>query len=151
MRQLIVEVDGTPRPQGSLRVHRAPGGKIAARYSQAVYAWRAQVTQALLDAANGQALFAGPVSLRLGFKLRRPQDHFGTGRNANTLRPGAPGWPTGRPDLDKLARSIADSITDAGIWKDDSQVVHLETAKRYTDNRPGVVIHIEEMERKLDV
>lgn len=137
---VTIDVRGLPRPQGSMRVHTLPNGKTAVRYPPAVYAWRAQVQQAVaqLDAEP----FVGAVELRLGFDLPRPVGHYGTGRNARVVRAGAPAHPCVAPDLDKLTRCIGDAITDAGLWKDDSQVVLIEAAKRYTSDVPGVVIAV---------
>ena len=43
------------------------------------------------------------------------------------------GWPIKRStgDVDKLARLVLDAITDAGLWRDDSQCVRLTTSKVY--------------------
>jgi len=36
--------------------------------------------------------------------------------------------------VDKLCRAIGDSLSDAGIWDDDSQIVKLVAFKRYADD-----------------
>jgi len=140
---LTIDVRGVPRPQGSMRLHTLPNGKTAARYPAVVYAWRAQVQQAVAQLDTEP--FLGPVELRLGFDLPRPVGHFGTGRNRDLIRASAPAHPTVAPDLDKLTRCVADAITDAGLWKDDSQVVVIYAAKRYVTNRPGVLIIVQEL------
>ena len=144
-RSITIDVRGTPRPQGSLKMHPTANGKIAARYSDVTYQWRAQVTHAVMDTNVEQ--FDGPVEVRLGFALARPQGHLLTGKKTMGLvSPSAPGWPAVKPDLDKLSRSILDSCTDAGLWRDDSQVVVLVAAKRYaTSGPPGVLITVTEM------
>lgn len=138
-----IDVRGLPHPQGSLKLHQLPNGKTAARYPAAVYQWRAQVQQAVAMQMFEQCLesFQGAVELRLGFDLPRPQGHFGTGRNAGIIKQSAPPWPIVAPDTDKLIRAVADAITDAGLWKDDSQVVAIHAAKRY-QSPPGVLIQI---------
>jgi crossover junction endodeoxyribonuclease RusA len=141
-RKVSIDVRGMPHPQGSMRLHALPNGKTAARYPAAVYAWRAQVQQAVAQAEEPP--IGGAVELRLGFDLPRPMGHFGTGRNAGVIRPAAPSWPTVMPDLDKLVRCVCDAITDAGLWKDDSQVVSLISAKRYA-SPPGVKITVTEL------
>lgn len=140
-RVVTLDVRGLPRPQGSMRLHTLPNGKTAARYPVAVYAWRAQVQQAVAE----QELppFEGAVKLLLGFDLPRPTGHHGTGRNAGVVKPSAPAWPTVAPDLDKLVRCVSDAITDAGLWHDDSQVVTIQAAKRY-HSPPGVRITVVE-------
>jgi Holliday junction resolvase RusA-like endonuclease len=145
-RTLMVNVRGLPRPQGSLRLHKLPNGGTAARYPAVVYAWRAQVQQAVADACLGAEPFLGAVEVGLGFDLPRPMSHFGTGRNAGHVKASATPHPTVAPDLDKLARCINDAITDAGAWKDDAQVVRLYAAKRYVTTTPGVLITITEAE-----
>ena len=49
-------------------------------------------------------------------------------------------WPDRRPDLDKLCRACLDSLTGI-VWRDDTQVVHLEASKDY--GAPGVMIWVE--------
>jgi Holliday junction resolvase RusA-like endonuclease len=149
-RTVTIDVRGVPHPQGSMRLHSLPNGKTAARYPAAVYAWRAQVQQAV--AQLEEPPLGGAVELRLGFDLARPQDHFlpvNSRRSAPELRPSAPAWPINilSGDIDKYTRSVCDSITDAGLWKDDSQVVTVTAAKRYCPpgKSPGVHIVITEL------
>jgi Holliday junction resolvase RusA-like endonuclease len=142
-RSVTVDVRGMPRPQGSLKMHRLPNGGVAARYPAAVWQWRAQVQQAVAE--RNEPAFPGAVDLRLGFDLPRPAGHYGTGRNQDTVKQSAPASPTVMPDLDKLIRCVADAITDAGLWRDDSQVVSIAAAKRYTHTQPGVLITVTEL------
>lgn len=142
-RTVSVDVRGLPRPQGSMRLHTLPGGATAARYPAVVYAWRAQVQQAVAELEAEP--FCGPVELRLGFDLPRPAGHYGTGRNSQAIKASSPGFPAVMPDLDKLVRCIADAVTDAGLWKDDAQVCLITAAKRYA-TPPGVHITITELE-----
>lgn len=126
-----------------MTLHRLPNGGTAARYPKPVYAWRAQVQQAVAEAVTEP--FTGPLELRLGFDLPRPAFHFGTGKNAGKVKLSSPSWPTVAPDLDKLVRCVCDAITDAGLWHDDAQVVSLICAKRYT-SPAGVRITVTEMQ-----
>ena len=144
-RSVSVDVRGLPRPQGSLRLHTLPGGKVAARYADTVYEWRAVLQERLARECVEQ--FVGPVELRLGFDMPRLQSHFrpvNSKRSAPELRESAPDYPCSAPDLDKLVRAVGDSITDAGLWRDDGQVASLVAAKRYSDT-PGVLITITEL------
>lgn len=144
LRTVTIDVRGVPVPQGSLRFHPLPGGKTAARYPANVYQWRGQVQQAVADAA-WETQLTGPVELHLGFEMPRLLSHYRTGKFAGALRPSAPTWPTTAPDLDKLVRCICDAVTDAGLWRDDSQVAVLQAAKRYANGPPGVLITITEL------
>lgn len=139
-----IDVRGIPRPQGSLRFHTLPGGKVASRYPAETYRWRGQMQQAVADATWDQ--FVGPVEVRLGFDMPRLASHWlpvgkGTKRSSPELREDAPLYPTTAPDIDKLVRAVLDSCTDAGLWGDDSQVAVLHAAKRYGD-LPGVLIQV---------
>lgn len=144
-RVVSIDVRGQPRPQGSMKMHRLPNGGVAARYPAQVWEWRYKVQQAVAAAEEPQ--FTGAVELRLGFELMRPAGHYlptNSRRNVVELSPKAPPLPIVAPDLDKLVRAVCDAITDAGLWRDDSQVVTIRAAKRYATSTPGVLIKITE-------
>ncbi len=73
-----------------------------------------------------------PVHCRLEFVMPRPQDHYGTGRNAGQLRAAAPLWHAYTPDLDKLCRAVFDGLGECAAIHNDAQIVMLTTSKRYT-------------------
>ena len=51
-----------------------------------------------------------------------------------------------KPDIDKLQRSTLDALGEAGVWRDDSQVVDIRAWKSYADNEtPGAVITVASM------
>jgi len=134
---LAVHVVGTPKPQGSKRafVVKKKGQKARAIVVDdakgPLQDWRASVTQAALTALNGQAPAVGPLAVRLVFALPRPAS-APKGRRV---------WPVGRVgDVDKLARSVLDSLTDAGVWRDDCQVIDLRVVKDYPG--PDIGQHI---------
>jgi len=144
-RLLNIHVLGVPRPQGSMKAHVLPNGKVAMRYPPAVFEWRRTIQQAVAELEESPV--HGAVRLRLGFDLPRPIDHFlpvNSKRSVPEVNPSAPAHPTVAPDLDKLVRAICDAITDTGLWRDDSQVVMITAAKRYS-SPPGVHIAIEEL------
>ena len=54
-----------------------------------------------------------------------------------------------KPDLDKLTRSVLDSLTDAGIFTDDSRVVAIDACKITSvgrDGMSGVYVGVKPME-----
>lgn len=129
---IVITVHGQPAPQGSKRAFAVrgkggvPTGRVAVIESShdRVKSWR----QAVIDAALATPTpdcwpLEGPLRLSITFALPRPKGHFGTGRNTALLRASAPRYPAGKPDLSKLARSTEDALTDAGLWRDDAQVV----------------------------
>lgn len=142
---LSIHVLGVPRPQGSLKV--LPNGGV--KYSDRTYEWRRLVTATVRHACEGHERLGGPLVLHVVFELPRPAGHLGTGRNAGVLRASAPCSPTTAPDLDKLIRAIDDALTDAGVWRDDAQVVELRARKQYAAGEPGCVIHVYDAEEAL--
>ena len=85
--------------------------------------------------------WACPIHLVLRFTVERPKSHYGSGRNADKLKPSAPAFPASKPDVLKLARGVEDALTSI-ILKDDAQIVTETLTKRY--GRPGVVVEIHE-------
>ena len=129
--KLTLTVLGVPAPQGS---KRHVGGGVMVESSKKVKPWREAVKWAVVEAGNPTT--TGAVSMTICFFLPRPAGHYGTGRNAGKIKQSAPLFPATRPDLDKLARSTLDGLTDAGVISDDSRIVTLNLSKRYATHRP---------------
>jgi Holliday junction resolvase RusA-like endonuclease len=53
-------------------------------------------------------------------------------------------WPAVRPDSDKLLRAVLDGLTEAGVWRDDGQVVQGTFIKRYCldGEPPGIQVEV---------
>ena len=140
---------GVAAPQGS---KRHVGHGIMIESSARLRPWRAAVTAAAAEASSGATTLLGPVTLAATFSFARPASHYGTGRNAETLKPSAPIRPSSHAvgDLSKLVRAVEDAITDSGLWRDDCQVVGFSgTAKRWCDagEAPNTTIAIVEVLR----
>jgi crossover junction endodeoxyribonuclease RusA len=136
-------VNGKPAPQGSKTRNRA--GAVY-ESSKAVAPWREAIRAETQRAC--EVPLAGPVSVLIGFRMTRPKSHYRTGRNAHLLKGGAPGYPDGKPDLDKLARAVLDGLKEGGAFWDDAQVVTLAVAKAYADaSGPGADIEVTEVNR----
>lgn len=135
---MIIEVRGVPAPQGNHRVSK--GGHIY-ETSKAVGPWREAVRAETQRARNGAGhLYErdDPLWVLIEFRLPRPKGHYGTGRNAGRLKFSAPALPSGKPDIDKLARAVLDGLVAGGAFPDDSQVAQLDLYKTYGD--PGCKI-----------
>lgn len=141
-------VRGIPAPQGSKRLlprgARRGGAPILVESSKRVPKWRRAVRDEARRAIEAlpvdeQRPRAGAVSIRIEFRMPRPAGHYlpaNSRRAAPELRDDAPLRPTGKPDLDKLARAVLDALTGL-VWADDSQVVGVEASKVYVaDHRP---------------
>jgi crossover junction endodeoxyribonuclease RusA len=139
---LTFSIIGTPAPQGSKTRNR-----YGAVYesSPKVKPWRQDVQSAAREAMGGSHVYVGPVIVGVRFRLPRPKGHYGTGRNAGQLRPSAPKVPDVKPDIDKLVRSTLDGMGEAGVWRDDAQVVGLWVVKEYaTDTLPvGATVSVD--------
>lgn len=156
MATLISEftVVGTPVPQGSTRAFAGKGraaGKVFTTNdpSGTIARWRADIRaamQATLSEPVSYDLGAGPISMRLAFRMPRPKSHFlpaNSKRPEPVLRPDAPHWAAGKPDGDKLARSCLDALTGIA-YLDDEQVVVIGITKAFANpgEQPGVDVRV---------
>jgi len=122
-REFSCVVYGTPAPQGSKR-HVGNGRMIES--SAKVKPWREAVKQAALFEWSFRPIepLAGPLNVTIAFTLPKPAS---APKNKTT-------YPAKRPDLDKLIRSTFDALGDAGVWKDDAQVIWLCASKVYPND-----------------
>lgn len=78
----------------------------------------------------GWIVTRSPVMLVIDFYFTRPVGHFGTGRNAGTVKASSPKHVTVKPDLTNLVKATEDALKGI-VWHDDSQVVGMQLAKVY--------------------
>ena len=119
-------VQSRAAPQGS---KRHLGNGILVEASKRVKPFRVDIQHVAADATPLDWNLDLDYHLKVDFHFRRPKSHL-TSKGA--LTKSAPLFPTGRQigDLDKLIRSVCDSLT--GIcWWDDSQVVDISAKKRF--------------------
>lgn len=105
--------------------------------------WRERVAAVAMLAAGDFRAFPrdGALSVSMTFYMQRPKSHYFTSaKRRGQLKPNAPIFPTGKPDVLKLARSTEDALTGI-VWRDDCQTVSLQLAKEYGE-RPGVHINV---------
>jgi Holliday junction resolvase RusA-like endonuclease len=145
---LTMFVPGIPQPGGSKRAFTRPGMRfpVVTDANPKAKEWKSVVTSFAAQAAGTAPLMVGPLSVNVTFYLRRPDGHYGTGRNAGQLKTSAPAYPTCKPDATKLWRSTEDALTNV-VFKDDSQIVQQSIGKRYCDGdqKPGAAIEIRSM------
>lgn len=141
-----LHVIGLPETQGSKsgfvvkgtnRVVITEGRGTSSSKARRHKEWRGAVSEAARDwqEEHGNGLLTGPVKVLMDFKLLRPKSHPKTRRT----------WPIGAKsgDVDKLARSVLDSLTGT-VLADDAQVVELVVGKDYGDP-PGVTVRLWEV------
>ena len=137
--RLAFSVLGTARPQGSKR--HVGGGRMV-EMGKDLKPWRQQIAVEASQRMGSTQPWTQPVKVTLVFFLIRPKSHFGTGRNAGTLKASAPRFPSSSPDLDKLTRAVLDALTGIA-FRDDAQVQVLDCMKLYADDHyPGVVVEV---------
>jgi len=91
--------------------------------------WHAAVASAAAEAFQGE-LIRGAVAATFRFYFPRPKCHFGTGRNAGTMKPDAPAFVTKAPDVLKLARNVEDALTKI-VYADDAQITQEFLSKHW--------------------
>jgi Holliday junction resolvase RusA-like endonuclease len=141
-----IEVNGMPRPGGSKVPGMSKKGKLFVRPANPNTAvWRSEVEVAAKSQYQGP-LLTGPIFMTYIFRFPRPKCHYRTGKHSHILRPDAPHWHTGTPDLTKIIRSTEDALTGIA-WTDDALVCKRKEKKRYCNSgeSPGVTIQIYEM------
>lgn len=151
-------VPGKPAPQGSKTTYGGrptkSGGISKPHTTEAnprTRPWRADVREAATAARidQGWDTATGPVEVRLTFYKPRPLGHYGTGKNSEVLKPGAPYYVLTGPDIDKLSRAVLDAMTNALVYRDDKQVVVLSAQHLYVERRTwqgGVFVQVEPLE-----
>ena len=120
---------GRPQGKGSKRPIMQAGRLRVIDANANARPWAQAVSTVAHEAYHGE-LIRGPVSVAITFHFARPKGHYGTGRNAGTLRLAAPREMMTMPDVDKLARCALDALTGIVI-RDDAQIVDLHAGKRY--------------------
>ena len=133
-------VDGEPAPQGSkkafvvTRKDGSHGAVVVDDNKAALKSWRDVVKLAASIYAGEHGKHV-PLRVDVVFRLKR-------GKTVKRL------YPTTKPDLDKLTRSIGDSMTDAELYADDSQIVVATQYKRYAlpHETPGARIRVSRIE-----
>ncbi len=147
---LEIEVIGTPQPAGSKRAfpyRKAGGDKLGVRVADdnpKAAAWKDQIAWAarerMLEGAH--KILLGPVLLQVCLYFKRPAGHYrGDGKSLNKKGLATP-RPITKPDALKCLRAIEDALTEAGVWRDDAQVV-LEVVSKHYSERPGARITIQ--------
>jgi Holliday junction resolvase RusA-like endonuclease len=142
--KLTITVRDTPRPGGSKRAFysKKSGRAFVVDASKHTKTWRESVRSAALHAYTGNPLKDAFAVMHI-FYFKRPNSHFGSGKNIDVIKSSAPDFHTKKPDLTKLIRSTEDALTGI-IWVDDSQVIMRTDEKRYasSDEFEGVKIII---------
>jgi crossover junction endodeoxyribonuclease RusA len=134
---------GTPKPKGSMR-HVGHGRMIEQVDGKP---WREAVKWAALEAMNSLPPLEGPLRVEATFTFAKPA-------SAPKRRTS---WPITRSsgDADKQLRNLFDAMQDAGVMRDDSQIIEATVAKRYPLEGadaltfPGVIVRVHQITAQL--
>lgn len=149
MIQLTFKIPGEP---AGLRRHRTRAQQMGSRVVFRQYdppanvANKATIAQhaVLAMRSAGASMFTGPVGLRVVARFVRPKSHFGTGRNAGTLRIAAPTIHAQKPDCDNLLKLVCDALNGVA-WRDDAQVATVQVRKHWSTDGGETEIEVWEM------
>lgn len=142
--ELVVRVEGTPAGQG--RLSHKGRGRLVHSNAERLLPWRERIVWAARQAARGRAnparpLWVGvPVQTDMTVTVAKPKSAPKRRRS----------WPITRfsSDGDHHARAIHDALAQAGVIKDDAQVVEHTLRKVYPGEHPlalgvpGAVIRV---------
>ena len=92
---------------------------------------KSKFLDACLDHAPAEP-FEGPVSVSIEAGFTRPKSHYGTGKNANKLKPSAPEFHTQKCDVDNIAKIKLDALNGV-FWTDDRVIDQLIVTKRWAE------------------
>lgn len=147
-----VVVHGVAQPAGSKQAYvptgkngepfRRPNGTIIVNVvddNPKSKAWKQHVATMARRAWGFRPLLTCPLYVQLVFFRDWTAGHFGSGRNAEVLKPSASAFPDTRPDVLKLARGVEDALTNV-IWRDDAQIVDEVLSKRYGSPRVEISV-----------
>lgn len=108
-----------PRPRAMIR-----GGKVHVYNKDTSKAWKESIMIGFRKYSNLE--IDSPVRVVIGYYFKRPKSLL---RKKDLFDP----FPhTKKPDLDNLDKAVLDALTELGVWKDDSLVYSLHSAKYYT-------------------
>lgn len=110
-------------------------GRIVSATPERTKRYESEVKLFAAQAMRGAALLAGAVELSLTEHRKKP-----AGARRGQV------WPTTRPDVDNVLKSIKDGLNGV-VYADDSQVVRVVAEKRYA--LPGAQLGVEVLVREL--
>jgi len=134
MTRYMFEAIGTPVPEGSTRAFMVNGRPVITHVgAPKLTEWRDIIGWSARESIK--EVHQGAIRIEAVFWMLRPPSVSAKKRPDMTVK----------PDIDKLARALLDSLTGIA-YRDDSQVVKLTVDKRYCDTslnqQPGVAVTV---------
>ena len=130
----MIRISLNMNPVAKKRPRFAVRGKFARAYKSEVEATEeGKVMLEIQRQFSGQPL-QGPLKLFMIFVIPRPAAHYGTGKNADKLKPSAPLYPISKPDIDNCMKFYMDCLNRIA-WLDDSQICSCLSDKQYSEKK----------------
>jgi crossover junction endodeoxyribonuclease RusA len=136
MKHAAFFVSGTPKGQPRPRAF-ARGGKARVYDPGTAEGWKGQVALAAKEHLPPAPVDL-PVVIHLRFELPRPKGHY----CKSGLKPTAPEYHLGKPDIDNLAKAVLDALVAIGFLRDDCLIRLLLITKRYAEGVAGCDVRI---------
>jgi Holliday junction resolvase RusA-like endonuclease len=134
-------VPGVPKPGGSKTgFYNKKLNRVMIVDASKNRDWKAVIKDCALQTLKNVAPWTCPVILNVEFRMPRPKNHFGSGKNKDKIKDSSPPYPAGKPDCLKLARCLEDALTGI-LWRDDAQIVQEHIYKVYSP-RPGAQVQV---------
>lgn len=122
-------VTGEPKAQPRVKAY-IRGSRAGVYTPGSANEWKERIRMEALKPDNAKLDQPGPYEVFLTFWLPRPKSHM----NSKGLpKASAPKFPTGKPDVDNLAKAVMDVLKDTGVLVEDAQVVTLLVTKLYDE------------------
>ncbi len=138
-------VPGKPQQKGSTKSLMHPRTKkiVTMSANKNLKLWEATVRLKAREAKDWSGVSDKAIGVDVAFLFPRPRCDYGTGKNSETLKDGAPQKYIKNPDLDKLVRGVLDGLSGV-LFTDDRQVTKILATKHYGEKRIGALIAVEE-------
>lgn len=130
---LTIRIPGDIRGKARPRFSRQAGRTYTDSKTAGAENW----VRACAMAQVGQPVLDGPLAITMTVTVAVPPS-WSKRKQADAISGAV--RPTGRPDLDNIAKLVADALNGI-VWRDDSQVVSMMLSKLYGE-APGAVIEI---------
>jgi len=130
----MIRISLNMNPVAKKRPRFAVRGKFARAYkSEVEVTEEGRVMLEIQRQFSGPPL-QGPLKIHMVFIIPRPASHYGTGKNADKLKPSSPKYPIAKPDIDNCMKFYMDCLNRIA-WADDSQICACLSSKCYSKEK----------------
>ena len=132
---MYVSIPGDPVGKGRPRL-TTRGGHAHAYTPGKTAAWEAGAAHLMRTEWAGKAPYEGPVMVTVSAVASRPK---------RLLRRGDPDgrmWRTTKPDVDNVLKAVMDALVNAGVIRDDVQVVSVLAWSLYAGRQEGACVEV---------